>query len=299
LRPFSEGQPINYGIDFLLKMPLDYMTVYLMIFENNTIMISSDRYEEIIRLKFPSDYSKPKTIEDYKDKDSQDAYGQNNRIATESSSHKKKLMLIKNNSVEVRNLRAAPRQRSSYIQGISKNDGNNYYSSMKVPTKKKGTNDMKRLGTAVNKFISKTTIKGSERSFDIDTVDEGSEVNSPMSNKFSRLSKKVTNKENSSYGFIKVPKPVIKKKNPRIYGILGVDRLDPDDNILMRGNISSKKENSLSLSFKDREYISESTLKSQKARFYSRMHEVDSRLKKTDQIIHERRMKHNQENVSE
>jgi hypothetical protein len=37
MRPYSNGQPINYGIDFLLKMQLDYTTVFLMIFENYTV----------------------------------------------------------------------------------------------------------------------------------------------------------------------------------------------------------------------------------------------------------------------
>jgi len=37
LKPFSNGQPINYGIDFLLKMKLDHNTIFLMIFENYTV----------------------------------------------------------------------------------------------------------------------------------------------------------------------------------------------------------------------------------------------------------------------
>lgn len=36
-RPYSNGQPINYGIDFFLLMPLDHSTVYLMIFENYAV----------------------------------------------------------------------------------------------------------------------------------------------------------------------------------------------------------------------------------------------------------------------
>lgn len=36
-KPYSNGQPINYGIDFLLKMPLEHSTIYLMIFENYTV----------------------------------------------------------------------------------------------------------------------------------------------------------------------------------------------------------------------------------------------------------------------
>jgi len=37
LRPFSNGQSINYGIDFLLKMKLSHNTIFLMIFENYTV----------------------------------------------------------------------------------------------------------------------------------------------------------------------------------------------------------------------------------------------------------------------
>ena len=45
------------------------------------------------------------------------------------------------------------------------------------------------------------------------------------------------------------------KKPPRIYGILGIDRLDADDNILNRTNLNAKVEN-----YNNKEYISETSL---------------------------------------
>lgn len=37
LKPYSNGLPMNYYIDFFMIMPLDSSSAYLMIFENNVV----------------------------------------------------------------------------------------------------------------------------------------------------------------------------------------------------------------------------------------------------------------------
>ena len=37
LKPYSNGLPMNYYVDFFMIMPLDSNTAYLMIFENNVV----------------------------------------------------------------------------------------------------------------------------------------------------------------------------------------------------------------------------------------------------------------------
>jgi hypothetical protein len=232
---------------------------------------------------------------DLKDPAVLEAFGKDGRVQTESSTrkamkNKRKIFSVRpqNEFKEIDN--------NLTFTGIAKNIKADAISKPKKVRGKFITANISRMGGTSKKLLHKMTVKGSERSFDFKTVEEDSEDITPNSPKFTVISKKNTKGE-SVDEFIKISAPTIKKEIPRMYGVLGVDNLNPDDNILMRGNINSKKENSLSLNYKDKEYISENKLKSRKSRFYAYMHDIDVQLRKNDKIIQENKHKLNMENV--
>jgi len=113
------------------------------------------------------------------------------------------------------------------------------------------------------------------------------------SKKYATISKKGTVKDSSVYRGAR--SYMSEKKKPRLYGVLGQDRLDPDDNILMRGNINSKKENSLSLAIK---HITQNELNNNKAKFYNDIGIMENRINKAERELRKKRGMNNLKGVN-
>lgn len=77
--------------------------------------------------------------------------------------------------------------------------------------------------------------------------------------------------------------PVKKKtKSSRLYGVLGIDRLNPDDNILQRGTLNTNKDTSLS---HKKDGITKSELKNDENNFKLLMNMKEKEFKKIDREI--------------
>jgi hypothetical protein len=130
----------------------------------------------------------------------------------------------------------------------------------------KALNQLKKTDAFSRKMNSKISMKQSENSFAIDERDEEDSESEVITLKnYKTAPKKGTTKEIPTYDRTRSAFK-IKKKPKRLYGILGVDKLNPDDNILLRGNINSKKENSLSLATT---HITKTDLKNQHDMFHN------------------------------
>ena len=181
---------------------------------------------------------------DLKDPAVLESFQKDGRIQTESST--RKVMKNKRKIFSVKPQKETRESKNNLtFTGISKNVKAGPLSKPKKVTGKYITANVGRLGGTSKRLLHKMTVKASDRSFDFGTVEEDSEDITPNSRKFATISKKNTKGE-SGNDFIKISALNAKKEIPRMYGVLGVDNLNPDDNILMRGNINSKKENSLS-----------------------------------------------------
>lgn len=152
-------------------------------------------------------------------------------------------------------------------------------------TSKNLTQFKPKIGASSKRLLSKLSLRQSDPSLGIDERDEDSESEVISSKNYKTLSKKETMKDVSSYGINRTTF-TIKKKQMRLYGVLGVDRLNPDDNILMRGNINNKKENSLSLATT---HITKSELRDDKAMFYSDLSKMDEKIKRDERELNRRK----------
>lgn len=248
---------------------------------------SNRNFEEFHRLSFPSDYSKPKAPEDYKEKQPLEN-------------------LMKDFKIEPLTSIIPPHKMQALTKGVLKISKS--AQDDKIPVKKKENtksrgrarkekfkeskpkvaSNVSQSKMSSKRFLSKLSFKASENSLEfLNEVAEDSEYDTKTSKIFKKVAKQVTIRKSSSKN---EPSKVSKKKEkaPHLYGVLGVDRLNADDNILMRSNINSRKENSLSLATN---YIPKSKLLEQEAEFNKLIHKykvatdaVDKELKRKQRL---------------
>ena len=158
-------------------------------------------------------------------------------------------------------------------------------------------NKVTKLGISSKKLVSKLSLKASDKNFKFNELEEEiCDIDEQSTSKnLNIFSKKNTIMDQSTQGLNKSNYTTTKKhKTHRLYGILGVDKLNPDDNILMRGNINSKKENSLSLATT---YITKTALREDKAMFYSHLGQMETKINKGERDLIRKRRMNNTESV--
>lgn len=258
-------------------------------------------YPKLFRLTFPSDYSKPRAIEEKKEKkdkkenETADVKRVSSYKGNEAlySSMRSKLTIESDKRASIKS--DTKMSKMLKFKGIDRRMEDKQSKKGGTGTTSKNLTQFKsKIGASSKRLLSKLSLRQSDKSLGIDERDEDSESEVISSKNYKTMSKKETMKDVSSYGINRTAF-TIKKKKTRLYGILGVERLNPDDNILMRGNINNKKENSLSLATT---HITKSELRDDKAMFYSDLSKMDEKIKRDEKELNRRKKMKNIRSVS-
>ena len=168
-----------------------------------TASYRSRNFEEFQRLTFPSDYSKPKPAEEKKETEKTASASKENKVEPSTALHPTSKLLKKDENPLISYKSAQEEQPTQKRQSklIHRTRGSRLKPVPEVPPK---TVSQPRKARDINKrLLSKVSIKASDKSVDLNAVEEHSEYDTSNSRRRGPPSKQNTIKDKLQFGSIK------------------------------------------------------------------------------------------------